>query len=64
MVVKVPEKDICLECEHWRRICVLPAVAEILAKIIQECIKEHLKISSGEQISTLLIIANLCMQFR
>lgn len=42
MIVKNPEKGIRVECGNWMGICILPAVAKIIVKIILDCVKEHL----------------------
>ena len=38
-IVKIPKKGDLRDCNNWRGICVLPAIAKVIAKIILERLK-------------------------
>lgn len=41
MIAKISKEETHLKCDNWNGSCVLPAIAEIAAKIILERIKRH-----------------------
>ena len=42
IIAKIPKKGNLKICDNWREICVLPAISNIISKVILERIKDHL----------------------
>ena len=77
IIVKIPKKGDLRDCNNWRGICVLPAIAKIIAKIILERLKNHIFAtidasqagfrpgsSCADHINTVRIIIEQCAAYK
>ena len=76
IIIKTAKKGDLKDCSNWRGICVLPAVAKIISKIILNRIKNHIEAnisscqagfrsgySCADHINTLRIIIEQCGEY-